>query len=121
MSKTQQAQEMFRANNQATAKEVAEKVGISVAHAYTIRRAVVGPVYRHKKKRARVQTAGQKTVIQLIKTEANGSDEKDKTIKSLNDSIILIQAQLSDALRRVEEDRAVIRYLERKIEDAASV
>ena len=112
MSKTQQAKELFRANNQATAKEVAEKVGISVAHAYTIRRAVVGPVYRHKKKRARVQTEGQKVVVEMIKNEAKVADQRDKIIEGLQNEISLLMTE-------VEDSHTIIRYLEKRI--AASV
>ena len=118
MSKTKQAEEMFRANKDVAVKDVAAQCGITVAHAYAVRSRVLGKPKRAYRKR---QSAGQKVVVSLIKNEAKVSDEKDKTIKSLNDSIILLQAQLSDALRRVEEDRAVIRYLERKIEDADAV
>lgn len=118
MSKTKQAEEIFQANKDVAVKDVAAQCGITVAHAYAVRSRVLGKPKRAYRKR---QSAGQKVVVSLIKNEAKVSDEKDKTIKSLNDSIILLQAQLSDALRRVEEDRAVIRYLERKIEDANAV
>ena len=120
MSKSKQAEEMFQANKDVAVKDVAAQCGITVAHAYAIRRKVRGPVYKIRPGKKK-KTAGQKILVDHITTEAKVADEREKTIKSLNDSVILLEAQLSDALRRVEEYRVVIRYLERKIEDADAV
>jgi hypothetical protein len=118
MSKTKQAEEMFQANKDVAVKDVAAQCGITVAHAYAVRSRVLGKPKRAYRKR---QTTSKKVVISLIKNEAKASNENDETIKSLNNSVILLEAQLSEALRRVDEYRVVIRYLERKIEDADAV
>jgi hypothetical protein len=118
MSKTKQAEEMFQANKDVAVKDVAAQCGITVAHAYAVRSRVFGKPKRAYRK---YQTAGQKVVVSLINNDAKESDEKDKTIKLQRDAIILLEAQLSEALRRAEEYRVVIRYLERKIEDADAV
>ena len=109
MSKTEQAMEMFRANPNLTAAEVAEKVGIVKAYAYGIRKKVVGPIYVPKTRKRRV--------IQFKRPEqaAEVSTPVEKTVAPVEASNILLQAQLNDALREFEDCRAVIRYLEKKI------
>ena len=109
MSKTEQAMEMFRANPNLTAAEVAQKVGIVKAYAYGIRKKVFGPIYAPKSRKRRV--------IQFKRPEQAAEAPKlvEKTVPPVEASNILLQAQLNDALRELEDCRAVIRYLEKKI------
>lgn len=109
MSKTEQAMEMFRANPNLTAAEVAQKVGIVKAYAYGIRKKVFGPIYAPKTRKRRG--------IQFKRPEqaAEVSTPVEKTVAPVEASNILLQAQLNDALRELEDCRAVIRYLEKKI------
>lgn len=107
MSKTEQAMEMFRANPNLTAAEVAEKVGIVKAYAYGIRKKVFGPIYAPKTHKRRV--------IQFKRPEQAAEVPVEKTVAPVEASNILLQAQLNEALRELEDCRAVIRYLEKKI------
>lgn len=111
MSKSQEAMDMFRANKDASVKEVAEKTGITVAHAYALRRQTLGPVYKKRKR-------GKAVLVEHIKKEAEVVEAQDSALTKLTNSNILLGAQLNDALRELEDCRAVIRYLEKKIADA---
>ena len=110
MSKSKEAEDLFRADPKVSVKEVAEKVGITVAHSYAVRRRVIGPVYGKKRRKARVSTGTVLTVV--ARPETTPEAEK------MENSNILLNAQLNDALRELEDCRAVIRYLEKKIADA---
>ena len=121
MSKTKQAEELFRSNPEISAKDVSSKVGITVAHAYNVRRRVIGPIYKSSKVR-RVQKASKieplkkapkiEMIIQQPKQEVGALERQ---VESLSNSNILLQAQLNEALRELEDFRAVVRYLEKKI------
>lgn len=110
MSKSKEAEDLFRADPKISVKEVAEKIGITVAHSYAVRRRVTGPVYGKKRRKARVSTGAVLTVV--------SRPEKSPEAEKMENSNILLQAQLNEALRELEDCRAVIRYLEKKIADA---
>lgn len=108
MSKTKQAEDMFRANPSLSAKEVAEKLNMHISHAYNTRKKVLGAVFSKNRKT-------QKTMkVVSIKQERN-QEPKISDKEAMSNSNILLQAQLNDALRELEDCRAVIRYLEKKI------
>lgn len=110
MSKSKEAEDLFRADPKVSVKEVAEKIGITMAHCYAVRRRVIGPAREKKRRKSRVSTGTVLTVVSRPET----TPEAEK----MENSNILLQAQLNEALRELEDCRAVIRYLEKKIADA---
>jgi predicted nucleic acid-binding protein len=110
MSKSKEAEDLFRADPKASVKEVAEKVGITMAHCYAVRRKVIGPVYGKNRRKARVSTGTVLTVVARPETSPE--------VEKMENSNILLQAQLNEAIRELSDLRAVIRYLEKKIADA---
>lgn len=111
MSKTKQAEDMFRADPSLSAKEVAEKLDMHISHAYNTRRKIVGAAF--KKNRKTQRTMKVVSINQEPKQEPKISD---KHVDAMSNSNILLQAQLNEALRELEDCRAVIRYLEKKID-----
>lgn len=129
MSKTKQAEDMFRADPSLSAKEVAEKLDMHISHAYNTRRKIVGAVFKKNRKTQRTmkvvsinqeptQEPTQEPKISDAQRAQNLSNmllKESQTVSHLNNSNILLEAQLNEALRELEDCRAVIRYLEKKI------
>lgn len=110
MSKNKQAEEMFRADPSLSAKEVAEKLNMHISQAYNARRKIVGAVFNKTGKTKKNLKAA--SINTQPKQEPKISNQQ---FEAMTHSNILLQAQLDDALRELEDCRAVIRYLEKKI------